>query len=349
MPSINSLSTELVLMVADCLRSARDKLAFARTSKRFLEATNNRLYLFNRDHQGSSAVFWAIQDDERLPTLQFLHEMGFDIDSSAGCSTFVPAQRPELFGKSEKFDWDFTPLHLAAFLGQLQTTAWLLDHGAKVDAGAHNLCCCREEPVSPFGRRFSSKRIHPSSSTTATVGQYARRQQTTEPKPSSISSTAASSKASPTPCPQDGTTTPCGTMQPRTWNFSALRLLFKLEKKIGDNMVPTLTYTINNGFYGAALILAEEDKRARTVILMGLDPGIHLNATYLIPPHAIHWEMSDHFPRWPTETASYPAQKALWESQKMAFFTKVINMVENDKPDYPWLLLAKSAMEELHG
>ncbi|KAK3332613.1 hypothetical protein B0T19DRAFT_457509 [Cercophora scortea] len=400
MPSIYSLSTELVWMVTNGLDSARGKSAFARTCKRFLEATNNRLYRFNRDQQASSAVFWAVQKDERLPTLQFLHGMGFDIRGTAGCFSFVPAQRPELLGKSEKFNWEFSPLDLAVFSGQLQTTAWLLDHGVPLvnspDGGAHNLCYCRDEPMSPFSRRYDlspvdTRRHFPRwcpvhlalcgpnynpeiVKLLCDTGALFRVDHGRIRK--AINTAAANNRTEALKyllrlanwINSDHTAVviprPTSILSPYSvWHyaasnmedFSALRLLLSLRESPAwpdEYFIPPLAYAMQNGYFGAALILAEHEKTATSLVKESMGSAPPLNTlpgrhSYFIHPHDINQRMGGFFPRLPTDSADCPRQKALWYSQKRAFYMRMIRMVQREDIDNSWLLFAKTAMETL--
>ncbi|OOQ85871.1 hypothetical protein PEBR_24172 [Penicillium brasilianum] len=141
--SLLSLPNEVLLMIADKTQSQRDMNKMAQLNRFFYTLINKRLYAYNANHRGSSALAWATLNGQ-LATFQHFIKAGGDITKSSSPITHGLLHLAAEHGKLEvaqllidhgakinRFNNSFeTPLHLAATYGHTAVVDMLLKHGA---------------------------------------------------------------------------------------------------------------------------------------------------------------------------------------------------------------------------
>ncbi|ROV99681.1 hypothetical protein VSDG_03023 [Cytospora chrysosperma] len=142
MASISKLPSEVVVLIAKACR-VPEKSALARSNRQMNELITPELYKYNIQKEGGSAVFWAAEHG-CIETLERLVSFGAEVNDITA-SRFRVVHRPYYpYGTRCLHDTFFSPLHIAAKFGQDGAVKWLLDHGARIEAMAHNLCACQE-------------------------------------------------------------------------------------------------------------------------------------------------------------------------------------------------------------
>lgn len=130
-------------MIADKTQSQRDMNKMAQLNRFFYTLINKRLYAYNANHRGSSALAWATLNGQ-LATFQHFIKAGGDITKSSSPITHGLLHLAAEHGKLEvaqllidhgakinRFNDSFkTPLHLAATYGHTAVVDMLLKHGA---------------------------------------------------------------------------------------------------------------------------------------------------------------------------------------------------------------------------
>ncbi|KUI57421.1 Ankyrin-1 [Cytospora mali] len=159
MISITDLPSEVVVLIAEACR-VPEKSALVRINQQLNNLLTPILYRYNIQREGSSAMFWAAQRG-RTEILERLVSYGAEVNDNTA-SRFRVVHRPYYpYGpRHSDHDTFFTPLHIAAKFGQDDTVKWLLKHGARIEAMAHNLCACQDDVVdiandNDFNPRFS--------------------------------------------------------------------------------------------------------------------------------------------------------------------------------------------------
>ncbi|ROW04698.1 hypothetical protein VMCG_04799 [Cytospora schulzeri] len=142
MASISDLPSEVVVLIAEACR-VPEKSALARTNRQLNELLTPALYRYNIQREGSSAMFWASQHG-CIETLERLVSFGAEVNDNTASRFRVVHRRYYPHGTRRLHDTFFTPLHIAAKFGQDGAVKWLLTHGARIEAMAHNLCACQE-------------------------------------------------------------------------------------------------------------------------------------------------------------------------------------------------------------
>jgi ankyrin repeat protein len=134
---MSNLPVELLLKIAEehCT-SARDLNALAQTCRGFHGLVNPVVYRHNVSEEGGDAVLWACEHG-RIDTLEHLREQGARFDLEFGVEVDVG---------SDAHRACFAPIHVAAKHGHVEVLAWLLDHGAKLDAFSRDYCDCQLTP-----------------------------------------------------------------------------------------------------------------------------------------------------------------------------------------------------------
>ncbi|KLU92015.1 hypothetical protein MAPG_10962 [Magnaporthiopsis poae ATCC 64411] len=137
-PPFVTVPDELLLGLFERLEIA-DKNALVRASRHLYEKLNPHLYLFNVRHENSSAMIWAAWEGS-LGTMKLAYEAGADPNDrlSRFPLLFLPKGFADSISQampsSPSGELVFMPLHLASHHGHTDVVAWLLSHGAQIDA-----------------------------------------------------------------------------------------------------------------------------------------------------------------------------------------------------------------------
>lgn len=130
------------MLIAEACRVS-EKSVLARTNRGLNELLTPALYRYNVQREGGSAMFWAAQHG-CIETLERLVSYGAEVNDNTA-SRYRVVHRPYYpYGPGLLHDTFFAPLHIAAKFGQDGAVKWLLNHGARIESMAHNLCACQE-------------------------------------------------------------------------------------------------------------------------------------------------------------------------------------------------------------
>lgn len=139
--SLSRFPSEVLVCIAEACDTF-GQASLCRSSRRLNELVTPILYRQNVQEDFGSAMYWAAQHG-RIDILERLRAWGAEVNDNSGSQLDnvyeplcpYPFRRPH--------DAYFTPLHVAAKFGQDDAVRWLLQHGARIEASAHNLCACQ--------------------------------------------------------------------------------------------------------------------------------------------------------------------------------------------------------------
>lgn len=129
------LPTELIIQIlGDDHLAARDRASISRTCQLFHCINNPILYSQNVQQGQSSCLFWAAKHG-RLDTLK----RGVDAGANVNTESWFADDDVNVVD-DDAATGVTTPLHVAAKYGQKEAAAWLIDHGANIDAASYRFC-----------------------------------------------------------------------------------------------------------------------------------------------------------------------------------------------------------------
>lgn len=142
MAFLSNLPIEVVVLIAEACR-VPEKSALVRTNRQLNELLTPVLYRYNIQREGSSAMFWAAEQG-CIKTFDRLLSHGAEVNDNHASRFLVVHKHFYPYRPRRLHDTFFTPLHIAAKFGQDDAVKWLLNHGARIEAVAHNLCGCQD-------------------------------------------------------------------------------------------------------------------------------------------------------------------------------------------------------------